>query len=281
MLLKSYDLGGRRPVILAVLAVTLTLALLYLPVRALIADFRYGSIQTILDNKDTEVLDIMSLSANSLPDYLKAVEQARSASAFEPSRARYHKSLSDIYVKLGRWAQRNELLGAALPQGALSSKDAYEAAMVELKRTIELEPAYPDNHFAMGILLDVMKAPPELSENEYERAAQAFPVNAPLRYAIVQQYFLTDRPGHALEHARKLAALDDTYKLSDRVDKKEVMETRSRHYLTMLSKSYLFQALEIAWRVSKDPQVVKGIVPDNDEAREVLGYFFELNGIDE
>lgn len=280
MLLKSYDIGGRRPAILAVLAVMLTLALLYRPVRAFMADFRYGSVQTILDNKETEVLDAMALTTKSLPEYLNAVERTRNASVLEPSRARYHKSLSDLYVKLGRWAQGKELVGAALPQGMSSSKDYYELAMAELKRAIELEPAHPDNHLAMGILLDAMKAAPELSEKEYERAAQAFPVNAPLRYAIVQQYFITGRSGNALEHARALAALDDTYKLSDRVDKKEIMETKPRHYLTMLSKSYLFQALEITWLASKDPQVVRGIAPDNDEAREVLSHFFELNEID-
>lgn len=280
MLLKSYNLGGRQPVVFAVLAAMLALALLYLPILTFIADFRYGSIQTILDNKETKVVDTMTLTTQSMPDYLEAVEIAKTVSSIEPSRAKYHYSLGAFYLKLGRWAQDIESYGLPLPKGALPSKDAYELAKVEFERAIELEPLDPYNHFDFGVLLDLMKAAPELSEKEYERAAQGYQVNAPLRYAIMQQYFRTGRAGHALEYARKLAAVDDTYLLSDKYDKKEIIELRPRHYMTKVSKSYLFKALEMAWRVTKDAQVVKGIAPDNEEARAVMEYFFDLNNID-
>lgn len=280
MLLKSYELNGREPIIVAVSTLILMLTLLYQPVAFFIAELRFSSIETILDNKTTEVLDTKNITTRAMPDYLKAVEMLKRASALEPSRAQYHRSLGDYYMKLGKWAQGKEQIGLPLPQGALSSKDAYESAMAELKQAIELEPADPDHHLAMGTLLDAMKADPALSEKEYERAAQAFPVNAPLRYAIIQQYVNTGRSGAALEHTRILALIDDTYKLSDKVDKKEILETRPRYYLTKISKSFLFYALEIAWSVSKDVQVVKGIVPENDEAKVVSEYFFELNNID-
>ncbi|MBI5885681.1 MAG: hypothetical protein HZB85_03760 [Deltaproteobacteria bacterium] len=280
MQLKRYELGARRSGIFAIASVVITLALLSVPARAFISDYRYGSVQTILDDADTEALDAVSISTKSIPAFMAAVEQLKAASAMEPSRALYHKARGDIYFKLGNWAQAMRLADAELPPGALQAEEAFESASAEFRRAIELEPLDPHNHLAMGMLLDAAAAVPELSEKEYGKAADAFPVNAPIRYAIAQQYLLTGRTGNALEQARILAALDDTYKLPSGTDKKMTIERMDRRYQTQLSRSYLFHALEIAWRVSKDPQVVKGITPDNDEAREVLALFFEWNDID-
>ncbi len=46
-------------------------------------------------------------------------------------------------------------------------------------------------------------------------------------------------------------------------------------------KSYLFAAFEIAWRVSKDKDVIRGIAPDNVYAEEVVALFFDWRGIGE
>lgn len=281
MQLKRYELGGRRPGIFALAAAALTLALLSAPARAFISDYRYGSVQTILDDKETEALDTVSITLKSLPAFMAAVSALRSASATEPSRPLYHKALGDLYFRLGIWAQAMRLADADAQPGALQGGDAFDTASVEFRRAIELEPLNPYNHLAMGMLLDATGAVPELSEKEYWKAAGAYPVNATIRYAIARQYLLTGRTGDALEQARILAELDDTYKLPNDTDKKGTMERMDRSYQAFLSRSYLFHALEIAWRVSKDPLVVKGITPDNDEAREVLALFFEWNGFDE
>jgi len=281
MLLKSFELRGRKPVVFAVLAVSLTLALLYRPARAFIADYKHGSIQTILDNKETEVVDTIPLNTKSLPLYLEALEAAKSAASIEPMRPKYHKALSNYYAKLGNRAKIEEFLGMPKPQGMLLSKDYFELAIEELRLAIGVAPVDYEAHLTMGVIFDSMKASPELSEEAYERAAKVFPVNVLVRYAIVRQYLSTDRPGRALEHARALAAADDTYKLPDTIYKKEIMEIRPGHYQTKITKSYLYKALDVAWRVSKDRQVVKGIVPNNDEAKVVLETFFDLNHIEE
>jgi len=41
----------------------------------------------------------------------------------------------------------------------------------------------------------------------------------------------------------------------------------------MLTRSYLYGALEIAWRVSADPEVVRGIAPDTPDAAAVVHLF--------
>jgi len=48
--------------------------------------------------------------------------------------------------------------------------------------------------------------------------------------------------------------------------------------LARIDDSYIFNALEIAWRASGDPEVVKGIAPDNPDARAAVELFLEWKG---
>lgn len=280
MLLKTYVLDVRGARIAAVLTAALTLLLVSYPGRMFVADYWFGSISGILDDKGTEELDAVDISVETLPDYQRAMDRLRSASNMNPSQAIYRKTLADIHSKLGRWSQATAATGSEPPPGVESVKEAFEAAAVELRAAISLDPVNPNYHFAMGMLLDSMGAGPELSEKEFEKAAYAFPVNAPLRYAIAQHYLVTGRLGLALEQARMLASIDDTYIMPDSYESALAAERDTQAYRVRLTRSYLFAALDIAWRASKDVRVVKGIAPDTSEAKEVVRLFFELRGVE-
>ena len=101
------------------------------------------------------------------------------------------------------------------------------------------------------------------------------PINLgiPLRYSAAMHYLLTGRKGDALEQARILAKIDDSYIIREPEHKADMIERQTPGYLSMLAGSYLYSALEIAWRVSKDPEVVKGIAPDTPDAARVVQLF--------
>ncbi len=70
-----------------------------------------------------------------------------------------------------------------------------------------------------------------------------------------------------------LAKIDDSYILADSVKKAYILERQPPEYISRLTNSYLYGALEIAWRVSVDPEVVKGIAPDTPDAAPVVQWF--------
>lgn len=135
------------------------------------------------------------------------------------------------------------------------------------------EPTNPDYHLALGRLYDSDRGDPNLAAGELRRAVNAYPVNAPLRYSVAMQHLLSGRKGDALEQARLLAKIDDSYIIRKPEHKTDMIERQTPGYLSMLAGSYLYSALEIAWRVSKDPEVVKGIAPDNTDAARVVQLF--------
>ena len=67
----------------------------------------------------------------------------------------------------------------------------------------------------------------------------------------------------ALEQVRELAKIDDSYILVDSV--------QTPGYISQRTNSYLYAALEIAWRVSPDPEVVKGVAPVTRHSLPVKG----------
>jgi tetratricopeptide (TPR) repeat protein len=164
-------------------------------------------------------------------------------------------------------------LKAGVPASALSGRDAADRAFFHLRQAIKLEPTNPDYHLALGRLYDTGRGDPNLAAGELRKAVDAFPVNAPLRYSVAMQYLLTGRNGDALEQARRLARLDDSYILRKSEYHTDMIERQTPGYLSMLAGSYLYSALEIAWRVSRDPEVVKGIAPDNPDADRVVQLF--------
>ncbi|MBI5563159.1 MAG: hypothetical protein HY894_09975 [Deltaproteobacteria bacterium] len=280
MLLKAYNLTGRSSKIFALSAAALTILLASWPVRTFISDYRYNKVSSILDDKGTDILDVVGISEETMPYYLESAGTLKSAAAVNPSMPLYHKAVGDIYFKLGRWSDAMEAGKAELPAGALPGKDAYEIALGEFKEAVRLEPANPDYHLALGMLYDSMKADPGASEKELERAGYAYPVDSQLRHAIAQHYLATGRAGLALEQARMLAMHDDSYILPDPYVSGAARERDVQAYRVFLAQSYLFAALDIAWRATKDVRVVKGIVPDTPEAKDVVRLFIDLKGLD-
>jgi tetratricopeptide (TPR) repeat protein len=251
-----------------------------LSARDLVADHYYGRVAGILDDKATEELDLKPISESSMPDYIEAVRSLKTASSLVPSRSAALKALSDLYARLGRWAETMESLNAPLPAAALSKKDAFENAITYLQRAVSLEPTNPDYHLALGELYETARRDATRADAEFVKAMEAFPINEPARYAVAMHYLLTGRKAEALNQARLLARLDDSYIIPESPKKTYMIERRPPAYLSMLYNSYLFRALEIAWRVSKDSDVIRGIAPDTPDAREVLQAFMEWKGID-
>ncbi len=242
------------------------------PVRDLAADYYYRQVPDILDDETTEGLDVMPISERTMPAYLAAIGALQKAAAIAPSRCLYQSALSDLYNRLGKWSEIMLSLNAPIPSGAILPRDAADKALFHLQRAVALEPTNPDVHLALGLLYG-NRGEPGLASEELKKAANAYPVNAPLRYAIALHYLTSGRKGDALEHARVLAKIDDSYIIADSVQKGYILERQPPGYIFMLTRSYLYGALEIAWRVSEDPEVVKGIAPDTPDAVPVVQWF--------
>lgn len=101
-----------------------------------------------------------------------------------------------------------------------------------------------------------------------------------LPLACLALYLLSGKKAEALEQARALARLDDSYVIPESASKTLMIQRRTKGYLLRLSSSYLFQALEIAWRATGDIGQVKSITPANDDARAVLDLFLEWRGFE-
>ncbi|OHE24436.1 MAG: hypothetical protein A2Z43_03645 [Syntrophobacterales bacterium RBG_19FT_COMBO_59_10] len=253
----------------------LVFILLSYPVRELTADYYYRRVAGILDDKTTEALDVKPISESAMPAYHEAISSLKTAAAFAPSRSVYPKALSEIYTRLGTWSETMEFLEAPLPANAIPHREVFESAVQCLEKAVSLEPTNPDYHLALGQLYEKVRGDARLADRELKRAADAYPASAPLRYALAMHYLLTGRKGDALEQARVLARIDDSYITPESARKADIMERQTPGYLSWLSRSYLYNALEIAWRVSKDPEVVKGIAPDTPDASQVVQLFME------
>lgn len=278
---NAINLSGRRLFLLPG-SVVLIAVLLFFPLKMLIADYYHSRVAYILDDKSTEYLDMKDISGDTISDYNDAINSLKKASAVVPSRSIYHKGLSGIYSMLGRWAESMDAVAEPLPAGAVSAKEAFENSARYLKKAVYLEPANPDYHLALGKLYDRNNRDALLAEKEFAKAVAASPVNAALRYAIAMHCLLTGRKGEALEQARILAKIDDSYQTPpEDIRRKAMSETMEPAYLSRLYNSYLFGALEIAWRVSKDKEVIKGIAPDNPDAKMAVQLFFDWKGIEE
>jgi tetratricopeptide (TPR) repeat protein len=242
------------------------------PIRDLTADYYYRQVPDILDDETTEGLDVMLISERTMPAYLAAIGALQKAAAIAPLRSLYQRAISDLYNRLGKWSEIMLSLNAPIPANAILPADASDKALYHLQRAVALEPAHPDIHLALGLLYD-NRGEPGLASEELKKAANAYPVNAPLRYAIALHYLTSGRKGDALEQARVLAKIDDSYIIADSVQKGYILERQPPGYIFMLTRSYLYGALEIAWRVSADPEVVKGIAPDTPDAAAVVHLF--------
>lgn len=106
-----------------------------------------------------------------------------------------------------------------------------------------------------------------------QKSAAIAPSRSLYQRALAMHYLSTGKKGDALEQARVLAKIDDSYIIEDSLQKAYILERQPPGYISRITGSYLFGALEIAWRVSKDPDVVKGIAPDTPDAAPVVRFF--------
>lgn len=237
-------------------ALAVTAILIVSPVRSLLADCYYRRAVALIKVSPDADKDDAVISERTMPKYLKAVNSLETASALVPTQSLYRKALSEIYLRLGIWAGAMESMNAPLPAGSLSSKEAYEKAFTSLKAAVSLEPSNPDYHYALGCLHDIMDINSGMAEKELARAVAAYPVNAPIRYAVAMEHAKSGRTGDALEQARALAKIAD-------------------------SRVFLLRAFEIAWKSTNDPEVVKGIAPDTPEADELADRFIKAKRINQ
>ena len=247
--------------------------LLYFPVTSFLADYNYGQVSRILDDPLTDYQDRKPLMTATLPDYLAALRAAQRANNLEPAYALYAATVAEHYTRLGRWAAALELPETPLPDHSFQEAERY------LRVAIRLEPTNPDYHLALADIYEVYRQDVLKVDAELKLAAEAFPFNGAVRNAVAMHYLLAGRKEEALSQARLLAKNDDSYLLNESPQKAETLESMPQWYLNMIYRSYLFNALEIAWRIARDPALLESMAPDTPEGQLVLDEFLDSKGI--
>jgi tetratricopeptide (TPR) repeat protein len=273
------EITSKKSFIAAALAVTCFLTLF--PVKTLLSDWYSGRAAGLLDDPSTPGSDVIGISARTMQRYRSAAEALEKAAALEPSDPRYQKALSDLYVRLGAWADAMERMNETLPAGAFAPADAFERAGRHLERAIDLEPSHAEYHLARGGLYQ-SRGDPAAADREYAAAIAAWPVNAELRHDVAMRYLLGNDRAKALEHARVLAAIDRSYLASGSGRAGAAAARHDAWYVARLSNSYLFKAFEIAWRASGgNIETIREMAPRNPDAQAAEDLFFESKGIEE
>jgi len=263
-----------------VVILLLAALLLYFPATSFLADYHYGRVTTILDDPATDYIDFKPLLPANLPDYLAAVRAAERAQALDPLCATYAVAVAEQYTRLGRWATALKMPGIPLPAGTPEPDVSFRQAELNLQSAIRLEPTNPDYHLALADIYEVYRKDPQRVDAELKLAVAAFPFNGAVRHAVTMHYLLAGRNAEALAQARTLAQNDDSYLLSESPQKAYTLDLMPRWYMDHLSRSYLFSSLEIAWRATRDPQIILSMVPKSREANNVLELFFDSKGMD-
>ena len=254
--------------------------LLFFPATSLMADYQYGRISRILDDPATECLDIKPLLSSTLPDYLSALHAAETAHRQEPLQALYAATVAEQYTRLGRWATALKLTESPLSTGLPERDTLFSQAERYLQVAIKLEPTNPDYHLALADIYEIYRKDPVKVDIELKLAGDAFPFNGAVRNAVARHYLLAGRNNEALEQARLMALRDDSYILNESPWKGATLERMPQWYMDMLYKSYLYNAFEIAWRITRDSKVIQSMMPDPPEAMNVLEAFIDNKGIE-
>lgn len=269
--------GIRREVVV----IAATLLLLIHPIRILLGGWMYWEGFQRLDDPATDYSDVQDLSEGTFPRYVEAIGWIERAISLDPGSAEYRRALSDIKTRMGIWAESLQLLHIRPPADTQSAGRAFADAANAIEVAIQDDPASSKYHLARGRLAATM-GDFVLADREYRRALLAYPVNVPVRYAVASEYLAAGQKARALEQAKVLIRLDDSYRLPDTAGRENVLERRGPSYMARLSSSYLYKALEIIWRASdRNLDDVRSSVPDNEEARDVLELFLDSKGIDE
>lgn len=238
-------------------ALIVTAVLITFPVRSLLAGFYHYRTSSLLKATGNTGEEIEKYMRNHIP----AMRSLDTAAWLLPSQSRYRKAQSELHLRMATWAKVIETVEEPLPPGLPPSTESFARAETALQSAIRLEPTNPDYHYALGVLYDIMNSHSGLSEQEFARAVSMFPVNSGLRYAVALQHLNAGRHGDALEHATALAQIEGRSFASN-------------------NRPWLFKAFEIAWRATKDAQVVQGISPENREALKVLKEYLKWKGIE-
>jgi tetratricopeptide (TPR) repeat protein len=243
-----YDLKEKR-FYAALLGGALILLLISLPVRSFKAEYKYREAVSIIDDKETEHLDMLVISEETIGDYTEAIAATSAARGYLPMKSSYARREARLYKMLGVWGETMLSLGEALPGGVIEPPKAYARAEELFLEAVAREPTNADYHLALAGLYDIMKSPVDM-DKELRRVVLAYPRNAPLRHLVAMRYLLAGMPGDALEHARVLAGMDEGY-LPAVMKEGDEARRLTQWDLKKFYKSYLFAAFEIAWRVSK------------------------------
>ncbi len=275
---RIYRTGRIQSSLMVAGIIICTAVLLYFPVRTFFADHYYSRAAYLLDDPSTINLDVLPISEKTTGNYNEAIESLKKAISINPYVSSYYSELSSIYSRLGKWMVVMKGMNSTIPENTGHWVEAYDGSMRYLMSAVLLEPTNPWHHLSLGQIYEVRGENPGLSEKEFNRALLLAPTDISLRYSIATHYLLTGKEGDALEQARQIAMMDTEYLPPRSIRGNLMSEMMTPAYNTMLYNSYLFKGLEIAWRITRDPHVVKGIAPDTAEAKNVVRLFLESKG---
>src|SRR5574337_697096 len=198
---------------LLIAAVIVTAFLLVYPCKVLLADHYFSKAGNILNDAASDGPNAADISETTLPAYREAIKSLRKSTGLVPSRSDYWKLLFDMYLRLGEWASVMETMKEALPPSAVSKEEAFKNAQECLQIAISLDPLNADYRLALAKFYKTADRGSEEAVQELRLAVEAAPMNAPLRYGLALQYLLLGDKEKALEHARILARIDESYRL--------------------------------------------------------------------
>jgi len=279
---QVYQVDVRHTALFILVLLLMMGTMISFPVRSLLGAWQYHEAIALLDDPSTEYRDVSAINQESLHYYGIALGILQKAADLKPAKSRYEKTLADIYQRIGTWTEVMEDLQAPVPGGVLSSHAAYERSLNHLRSAIDQEPANADYHLALGKLYAAREQTRDQADNELRIAAACHPTSPGLRTAVAMQYLLLGMRDQAFAHAKILAQIDDSYFVWDPLSGSSRLGRRTPELVAHLSRSYLMQAFEIAWRASYEKSDdVRRIVPDNPFALETFRIFMEGKGVDE
>jgi O-antigen ligase/tetratricopeptide (TPR) repeat protein len=275
---RIYRPGRFQSSLMVTAIIICTGALLYFPARTFFADHYYSRVAYLLDDPSTINLDVLPISEKTTGNYDRAIESLKKAISINPYISSYHSELGSIYSRLGKWMVVMKGMNSRVSENTEHWEEAYDSSTGYLLSAVMLEPTNPWHHLSLGQINDIRGENPDVSEREFGRALMLAPTDISLRYTIATHYLLNGKEGDALEQARNVAFLDTSYLPPDTIRGFLMSEMMTPAHISRMYNSYLFKALEIAWRITRDPHVVKGISPDTKEAKEVVRLFLESKG---
>lgn len=237
--------------------------LMIYPCRMLLAEYYSWKASFVLEDPDTDYRRQLDINAETMHVYREALALLEKCAEIVPSRAVHFIAVSEIYVRLGKWAENMGMMKELLPREALTREEAFKKAEENLQIAITRDPLNPDYRLALADYYRTPKTTGKEAEIELELAIKSAPMNVPLRYNVALRYLLSGNNTAAIRHATVLAQLDESY------------------HVSRIADTYLFKSFEIAWRASeKKVETVKSVVPDNPDGEQALMLFLQWKGIE-